>query len=232
MIELTQNSNFLIGSPDAIEALKTKKQARLLTVSDCHGEWRGLVRIIKQFGPTCDALLMLGDCWRDLSETLEKAQEEKAFRTTVPPVIAFVRGNGDPGTFPVSYDIGKNNPNARTLPKGTVLVPETLLLEVNGHKIYMTHGHMQGVDFGYNKLGLDAKLQGARIVLHGHTHIPVFEQRGDFTFINPGSTSRPRGGSPASFAILTVEDKFVDSAFLRINDPFGEESSFTIFNPL
>ncbi|MBO4532824.1 MAG: metallophosphoesterase [Treponema sp.] len=231
MIELLQNSNFLIGSPDAIEALKTKHQARLLTISDCHGQWRGLVRIIKQFGHTCDALIMLGDCWRDLEELLELAQEDQAFNQLIPPVLAFVRGNGDPSSFPVSYDIGRTNPNARTLPKGTVLVPEQLLLEVNGHKILMVHGHMQGVDYGYNKLGLDAKLQGAGIALHGHTHIPVFEQRGDFTFINPGSTSRPRGGSPASFAILTVEDSFVDAAFLRINDPFGDESSFSIFEP-
>lgn len=232
MLQLTQNSNYIIGSPDAIEALKTKKQARLLTVSDCHGQWRGLVRIIKQFGKTCDALLLLGDCWRDLQELLELANENKDLKALLPPVIAFVRGNGDPSTFPVSYDIGHANPNARTLPKGTVLVPDQLLLEVNGHKILMVHGHLQGVDYGYNKLGLDAKLQGASTALHGHTHIPVCEQRGDFTFINPGSTSRPRGGSPASFAILTVEDSFIDAAFLRINDPFGEESSFSIFNPM
>ena len=231
MLQLTQNSNYIIGSPDAIEALKTKKQARLLTVSDCHGQWRGLVRIIKQFGKTCDALLLLGDCWRDLQELLELANENKDLQTVVPPVIAFVRGNGDPSTFPVSYDIGRANPNARTLPKGTVLVPDQILLEANGHKILMVHGHLQGVDYGYNKLGLDAKLQGASTALHGHTHIPVCEQRGDFTFINPGSTSRPRGGSPASFAILTVEDSFIDAAFLRINDPFGEDGSYEIFNP-
>lgn len=232
MLQLTQNSNYLIGSPDAIAALKTKKQARLLTVSDCHGQWRGLIRIIKQFGPGCDALLLLGDCWRDLQELLELANENEEFRRQIPSVIAFVRGNGDPSSFPVSYDIGCNNANARTLPKGTVLVPEQLLLEVNGHKILMVHGHMQGVDYGYNKLGLDAKLQGAKTALHGHTHIPVFEQRGDFTFINPGSTSRPRGGSPASFAILTVEDKFIDAAFMRINDPFGEEGSYTLYSPI
>ena len=177
MLQLTQNSNYIIGSPDAIEALKTKKQARLLTVSDCHGQWRGLVRIIKQFGKTCDALLLLGDCWRDLQELLELANENKDLKALLPPVIAFVRGNGDPSNFPVSYDIGRANPNARTLPKGTVLVPDQLLLEANGHKILMVHGHLQGVDYGYNKLGLDAKLQGASTALHGHTHIPVCEQR-------------------------------------------------------
>ena len=232
MIELLQNSNFLIGSPDAIEALKTKHQARLLTVSDSHGQWRGLWRIIKQFGSGCDALLLLGDTCRDMEEILELANENEDFKKTVPPVIAFVRGNGDPSSFPVSYDIGRMNPNARTLLKGTVLVPDSLILEVNGHKLLLVHGHQQGVDYGYNKLGLDAKLKGASVALHGHTHIPVFEQRGDFTFINPGSTSRPRGGSPASFAILTADDKFIDAAFLLLNYPFGEDGSYSIFNPL
>lgn len=232
MLQLTQNSNYLIGSPDAIDALKTKKQARLLTVSDTHGEWRALVRIVKQFGSDCDALILAGDCWRDLEELLELARENKDLCRLIPPVIAFVRGNGDPRTFPVTYDIGKNNPNARTLPKGSVIMPDSLILNVNGHNILIVHGHIEGVDYGYNKLGLDAKLQGADYIIHGHTHIPVCTSRGDFTFINPGSVSRPRGGSPASLAILTVEDNFIDAAFLRINDPFGEARSYTIFNPM
>ena len=232
MICLEQNSNYLIGSQSAINALKSKKQARLLTVSDTHGAWRGLLRIVKQFGPECDALILAGDCWRDLAELLELAQEDKAVCKVIPPVIAFVRGNGDPRTFPVTYDIGKNNSEARTLPKGSVIMPDSLVLNANGHDILIVHGHIEGVDFGYNKLGLDAKLQGAKYIIHGHTHVPVAASRGDFTFINPGSVSRPRGGAPASFAILTADDDFIDAAFLRVNDPFGDESSFSLFNPL
>ena len=232
MITLQQNSNYLIGSLEDIAALETKEQARILTISDSHGDWRGLMRIVKQFGPTCDALIITGDCWRDLEELLELADEDDAVRQVIPPVLGFVRGNGDPSYFAVSYDIGKTNTNARTLPKGSVIMPDRLVLTANGQQILFVHGHMEGVDYGYNKLGLDAKMLGAHYAVHGHTHIPVFEQRGDFTFINPGSISRPRGGSPASFAILTVEKTFIDAAFLRINDPMGEESSYSIFNPL
>ena len=232
MITLLQNSNYLIGSQSSIEALKTKHQARILTVSDTHGAWRSLVRIVKQFGSDCDALILAGDCWRDLEELLELADEDKEFCKVIPPVLAFVRGNRDPRTFPVTYDIGKNNPEARTQPKGTVLMPDSLILNVNGHNILLVHGHIEGVDFGYNKLGLDAKLQGAEYVIHGHTHVPILATRGDFTFINPGSVSRPRGGQPASFAILTADDNFIDAAFIRINDPFGDDSSYSVFNPL
>ena len=232
MIQLLQNSNYLIGSQTDIAALEAKEHARILTISDSHGDWRGLIRIVKQFGPTCDALILTGDCWRDLEELLELAEEDPSVNEVIPPVLGFVRGNGDPSYFAVSYDIGKNNSNARTLPKGSVLMPDRLTLPANGQSILFVHGHMEGVDYGYNKLGLDAKMLGAHYAVHGHTHIPVFEQRGDFTFINPGSISRPRGGSPASFAILTVEKTFIDAAFLRINDPMGEESSYSIFTPL
>lgn len=231
MIELSQNSNYLIGSQADIAALATKEHARILTISDSHGDWRGLMRIVKQFGPTCDALVITGDCWRDLEELLELADEDPSVRQVIPPVLGFVRGNGDPSYFAISYDIGKNNANARTLPKGSVIMPDKLVLTANGQQILFVHGHIEGVDYGYNKLGLDAKMLGLHYAVHGHTHIPVFEQRGDFTFINPGSISRPRGGSPASFAILTVEKTFIDVAFLRINDPMGEESSYTLYNP-
>ena len=232
MIELIQNSDYIIGSQADIMALTQKEQARILTISDSHGDWRGLMRIVKQFGPTCDALVITGDCWRDLEELLELAQEDDSVCQVIPPVLGFVRGNGDPSYFAVSYDIGKNNSNARTLPKGSVLMPPSLVLTANGQQILFVHGHMEGVDFGYNKLGLDAKMQGIHVAVHGHTHVPAFEQRGDFTFINPGSISRPRGGSPASFAILTVEKTFVDAAFLRIKDCMGDEGSFEIFTPL
>ena len=231
MIELSQNSNYLIGSQTDIAALAAKEHARILTISDSHGDWRGLMRIVKQFGPTCDALVITGDCWRDLEELLELADEDPSVRQVIPPVLGFVRGNGDPSYFAISYDIGKNNSNARTLPKGSVIMPDKLVLTANNQQILFVHGHIEGVDYGYNKLGLDAKMLGLHYAVHGHTHIPVFEQRGDFTFINPGSISRPRGGSPASFAILTVEKTFIDAAFLRINDPMGEESSYSLYNP-
>ena len=232
MISLQQNSDYIIGSQTDIMALTQKEQARILTISDSHGDWRGLMRIVKQFGPTCDALVITGDCWRDLAELLELANEDSSVCEVIPPVLGFVRGNGDPSYFAVSYDIGKNNSNARTLPKGSVLMPPSLVLTVNGQQILFVHGHMEGVDFGYNKLGLDAKIQGIHVAVHGHTHVPHFEQHGDFTFINPGSISRPRGGSPASFAILTAEKTFVDAAFLRIKDCMGDEGSFELFSPL
>lgn len=41
--------------------------------------------------------------------------------------------------------------------------------------------------------------------LFGHTHIPLVEAQGDVLLVNPGSLSRPRGGSAPGCALLTIE---------------------------
>lgn len=45
------------------------------------------------------------------------------------------------------------------------------------------------------------------VVIHGHTHVPRDEMVDAKRVINPGSPTRPRGGSEASFAILSVDEE-------------------------
>ena len=44
------------------------------------------------------------------------------------------------------------------------------------------------------------------LAIHGHTHVPRDEMRGDCRIINPGGAFRPRGGSKRSIAIVELED--------------------------
>ena len=37
--------------------------------------------------------------------------------------------------------------------------------------------------------------------MSGHTHIPVLEERDGVVFLNPGSTTIPKGGSMPSYAV-------------------------------
>ena len=82
-------------------------------------------------------------------------------------------------------------------------VDEFLVLE--DYKLWLTHGHKYiqwkvTADFGYWAKALDQD-----IVVFGHTHVPLCEYYGDTLLINPGSPSRPRGGSNPSFAVLTLQ---------------------------
>jgi uncharacterized protein len=44
------------------------------------------------------------------------------------------------------------------------------------------------------------------VVLHGHTHVPRDERRGNVRFLNPGCVTRPSRGWPASVAWLEIVD--------------------------
>jgi putative phosphoesterase len=43
-------------------------------------------------------------------------------------------------------------------------------------------------------------------LLHGHTHVPRNERRGNILFLNPGCVTRPNRGSPPSVAWLEIAD--------------------------
>ncbi len=42
------------------------------------------------------------------------------------------------------------------------------------------------------------------VLLHGHTHVPRNERRGEVLFLNPGCVTRPNRGAPASVAYLEI----------------------------
>jgi len=231
MIELFQQSNGLIGSNEAIEDLKTKDHARILTISDSHGGYRIFSKIISRFGKNCDAMIFGGDGDKDLSEILEYANEDITFKECLPPVIALVRGNNDARIAALSFDISKYNQEVidKALLKGSLLIPAKQLITVNGHNILITHGHLQGIDISFSSIINLTKEENCSTVIHGHTHIPYELNEDGIKIINPGSITQPRGGMPPAFAILTVEKDFIDTAFLRINNGRGEDDSYSIF---
>ena len=229
MNTLLQQKDYLIGSKKDIEELKTTDHARVLVVSDVHGKSSILLNIVKQFGKSCNALVLCGDCIYDLAELLEQGNEDKDFCKLIPPVIAFAQGNGD------SYDVGMQNPNTNGMLKGTVLVPPCQKLTVNEKNLFIVHGHHQGVDWGIDRLAYSMKEQNCQIGLFGHTHIPynfcTEDNNSNIYFINAGSCSRPRGGFPNSCAILTIEKDFCDVAFIKILTPLSNTPTFELFTP-
>ena len=80
------------------------------------------------------------------------------------------------------------------------------VIEFDGHKIFICHGHTLGVNYGTEKLETAARQKGCVAALFGHTHQPLLKKCDDgLIILNPGSVSRPRGSSP-SFAILESEN--------------------------
>ena len=66
-------------------------------------------------------------------------------------------------------------------------LPLVEIVEVEGKRILMTHGHLYNVYFDIFKLYMLAKEHSATYVLFGHTHNQMVEEYEDITFINPGA---------------------------------------------
>lgn len=61
------------------------------------------------------------------------------------------------------------------------------IIEIEGNKIFITHGDKYNVKFGLDKLYFKALSLGANFVFFGHTHIQKILEASGIKFINPGS---------------------------------------------
>lgn len=66
------------------------------------------------------------------------------------------------------------------------------VVDVCGHRIFVTHGHAYGVKSGLGRLIDKAESVGADIALYGHSHIPDLTYMRGISAFNPGSISMPR----------------------------------------
>ena len=93
--------------------------------------------------------------------------------------------------------------------------PSEMIVGIGNHKIFMTHGHLYGVDYSTEDLIASARKQGCDVALYGHTHRPVLKTYKDgFILANPGSLALPRQSGQyyncSSYMIMehdTVSDK-------------------------
>jgi len=70
---------------------------------------------------------------------------------------------------------------------------ESLLIEREGVRIFLTHGHLFGVKQGTQRLEMEARRLGADAALYGHTHVSFCEKRDGLWLVNPGACSQISG---------------------------------------
>ncbi len=66
-------------------------------------------------------------------------------------------------------------------------LPYHRLLDIEDHMIFLSHGHLEMVKFGYERLVVKAKMYQAKLVIFGHTHQRYLEKIDDMMIINPGA---------------------------------------------
>ena len=70
--------------------------------------------------------------------------------------------------------------------------PQTLDFECEGFRVRLIHAPPR------------AAPDGVDLLFHGHTHVPRHEAIGTTRFYNPGCSTRPNRGAPASYAWLEL----------------------------
>lgn len=66
------------------------------------------------------------------------------------------------------------------------------VLPLEERTLFLTHGHHT-----------PARLQRGDVLINGHFHVPAFEERETYTYVNCGSVSIPKENSPHSYLILS-----------------------------
>ena len=159
---------------------------KLMIASDIHGSYFYCKKMCEAYRrEKGEKLILLGDILyhgprNDLPE--EYAPKKViALLNDMSREILCVRGNCDTEVdqmvldFPVLADYG--------------------ILYLQGHMVYITHGHI------FNMENLP-KLKAGDILLHGHTHVQAMEPFGDGNlYLNPGSVSIPKNGNRHSYMI-------------------------------
>lgn len=132
-----------------------------------------------------DIVIHLGDYYRDIDK-LQMLRPNVRFE--------YVYGNSD-------FMVGD--------------APVEKLLEIEGQRILLTHGHRYSVKWGIEKLRDKACNENIQLLLFGHTHIPQVTYGPGYILLNPGSISEPRGSDDESYAFVIIDNEKIDVQLKR-----------------
>lgn len=153
---------------------------KILVFSDSHRAWSDLSDIIK-VNKDSDVIIFLGDGEDDF---------EKALRNNG----IFPHGN-------ILKDVYVVNGNCDLFSDSA----STVTAEIGGVRFLITHGYMQKVKMGLERLAAEAYTKKCQVALFGHTHERKLTNINGVTLFNPGAL---RNGSYGVIKTDNSEMKF------------------------
>ena len=228
MNSLKQIEPGIFGSQKELNALAEKNEAKLIVISDSHGNTPLLSYVIKEYAKECDALVFAGDGASDLVSIIEAASSDRNIKEMLPPIIIFVKGNNDPFQCFAKIKSLKKIFSPKDSAFTRITVPREVVFTAAGKKILVLHGHEQGVYYSNQALTEYAHKKDCSITIHGHTHVPCENYFSVYT-INPGSLSLPRMSSKQGFAYLFVRPDVTYTTFFGLSD--RKTLTFSSYSP-
>ena len=162
---------------------------KLMIASDVHGCTGGCKKMLEAYSrEDAEKLVLLGDLLYHGPRNGVPADYDPAkvidLLNSAGGELLCIRGNCDSEVDQMVLDFP--------------IMAEFAVLFANGRRVYLTHGHI------FNEEN-PPKVKEGDIVLSGHTHVPVCHEKGGILYMNPGSTSIPKGGSTYSYMTLDGE---------------------------
>ncbi|MDY6065928.1 MAG: metallophosphoesterase [Finegoldia sp.] len=87
---------------------------------------------------------------------------------------------------------------------------EQLILNIEGKRILLTHGHKYNVSYGLEDIIRIGKELEIDICMFGHTHRYLNCEMGGLLLLNPGSPSLPRGDGISSYMIYDTDENKIE----------------------
>lgn len=94
------------------------------------------------------------------------------------------------------------------------------MIEIEGVRILLCHGHTYNVKMGLLNISLAAVEKGVDVVLFGHTHKVFYDWHNGVRLFNPGSIGAPGYQIPPSYGILTIDS---DTGTIELKTAYIEE---------
>ena len=162
---------------------------KLMIASDIHGSAYYCKKLIEAYQrEKADKLLILGDIlYHGPRNDLPREYNPKEVIAMLNPLkqeLLCVRGNCDTEVDQMVLEFP--------------ILADYCFLELDGHTIFATHGHI------HNPKNLPM-LKDGDILLNGHTHIPANWNMGTYTYMNPGSVSIPKEESAHGYMVYNGE---------------------------
>ncbi len=157
-----------------------------MIVSDIHGSAYYCKKMINRYkAERADRLLLLGDLlYHGPRNDLPKDYAPKEVITILNGMkdeLFCVRGNCEAEVDQMVLDFP--------------VMADYALFDLGTRTMFVTHGHI------YNAENLP-KLKKGDILLHGHTHVRVMEDMGEYIYLNPGSISIPKQNQVNSYMMF------------------------------
>ncbi len=85
----------------------------------------------------------------------------------------------------------------------TAAAPERAIVELNGVRVFLTHGHLYNVRWSIDSLVYAAQEAEAKVCLFGHTHEALNVELGRVQVLNPGTAGQ---GHVLTWGVLKIFD--------------------------